>query len=67
VCASCHGFDGDLLTDRRLSNLASRLDRDAAIRIIKSPRAPMPQMFPDLLTEQNVQDVTAYMYQELRR
>ena len=65
VCAACHGPDGNMIADKRLGNLGSRLDLDATVRYIKDPKAPMPKMFPDLLTEQNVADVAAYVHQEL--
>lgn len=65
VCAACHGPDGNLIADKHLSSLATRLDLAATVRYIKDPKAPMPKMFPDLLTEQNVRDVAAFVHEEL--
>jgi PQQ-dependent dehydrogenase (methanol/ethanol family) len=67
VCVSCHGPDGNLIADHRLSTLRGRLDQAATVRLIKDPKAPMPKLFPDLLSEQNVLDVAAYLQQELAR
>ncbi len=67
ICTACHGPDGNLIADHKLSNLKARLDRAATIRYIKDPKPPMPRMYPDLLTEQNVVDVAAYLHEELAR
>ncbi len=67
ICVSCHGPDGNLVADHRLSNLKSRLSRPATVAYIKDPRPPMPKLYPDLLTEQNVADVAAYLHEELAR
>jgi alcohol dehydrogenase (cytochrome c) len=66
ICESCHGFDGNLIADKRLSTLATRLDMAATIRAIKEPKAPMPKMYPDLISEQNIRDVAAFVHEELR-
>ncbi|HEV7633347.1 MAG TPA: PQQ-binding-like beta-propeller repeat protein [Steroidobacteraceae bacterium] len=67
VCVSCHGPDGNMLADHKLGNLKSRLDLAATIAYIKSPKAPMPKLFPDLINEQSVLDVAAYLHSELGR
>jgi alcohol dehydrogenase (cytochrome c) len=67
VCAACHGTDGNLLADHRLSNLKSRRDLVSTVSFIKDPKAPMPKLYPDLISEQNVRDVAAYLYEELAR
>jgi mono/diheme cytochrome c family protein len=59
VCVTCHGPDGNLIADRKLSNLKARRDHSATITYIKDTKAPMPKMYPDLLSEQNG-DVTAF-------
>jgi len=33
----------------------------------KDPKPPMPKLCPDLLTEQNVVGVAAYLHEELER
>ncbi|HXR91831.1 MAG TPA: PQQ-binding-like beta-propeller repeat protein [Steroidobacteraceae bacterium] len=65
VCVSCHGPDGNMIADHKLSNLKARLDRAATIRFIKDPKAPMPKLYPDLLSEQNVTDVATFVHDEL--
>jgi len=65
VCASCHGPDGNLVAGHPLSTLESRRDRAAALDYIKDPKPPMPRLYPDLLNEQSLVDVTAYIYDEL--
>jgi len=65
VCASCHGNDGDMLADHKLSTLKARRDDAATIAFIKEPKAPMPKLYPDLINEQSVLDVAAYVREEL--
>src|SRR5262249_31688386 len=67
ICVSCHGPDGNMIADHKLSTLKSRRDLAATISYIKDPKAPMPKLFPDLITEQNVADVAAYVRDELAR
>jgi alcohol dehydrogenase (cytochrome c) len=67
ICVSCHGPDGNLIGDHKLSSLPSRLDEAATVRYIKDPKSPMPKLYPGLLNEQNVADVAAYLHQELAR
>ncbi len=62
---ACHGPDGNLIADHKLGTLKARRDADDTIRYIKDPKAPMPKMFPDLIDEQAVVDVTAYVRDEL--
>jgi alcohol dehydrogenase (cytochrome c) len=66
ICAACHGANGNLVADRKLSNVGQRHDRAQVVAAIKSPKAPMPKMFPELLSEQDVQDVTDYLLKELQ-
>jgi glucose dehydrogenase len=66
VCAACHGPDGAMVADHKLGTLKSRQDLAATIQAIKEPKSPMPKMFPDLLNEQAVADVAAYIREELR-
>jgi mono/diheme cytochrome c family protein len=67
VCVSCHGPEGNLIADHKLSTLAARRDLPAIIGYIEDPKAPMPKLYPDLLSEQNVTDVATYVRQELAR
>ena len=65
VCVSCHGPDGSMIADHKLTTVKARQDRAATARFIKDPKAPMPKLYPDLITEQAVTDVTEYLYSEL--
>ena len=67
VCVTCHGPDGNLIADHKLSNLKTHRDQAATITYIKDPKPPMPKLYPDLLNEQNVVDVAAYLHEELGR
>jgi PQQ-dependent dehydrogenase (methanol/ethanol family) len=67
VCASCHGPDGDLIPDRKLSTLKKRRDAAGTIAYIKDPKPPMPKLYPDLINEQSVIDVAAYVREDLAR
>ena len=67
VCVACHGPDGNMIADHKLSNLKSRLDLAATIAYIKDPKLPMPKLFPDLINEQAVIDVAAYLHGDLGR
>lgn len=66
VCSSCHGPDGNLVPDRKLSTLHERRDLAGTIAYLKDPKPPMPKMYPDLLDEQAIADVAAYVHGELR-
>ena len=63
ICAACHGPDGNLVADHHLSTLSQRMDHAAVIAFIKKPKAPMPVLYPGVLGEQSVLDVTAYLDQ----
>jgi alcohol dehydrogenase (cytochrome c) len=65
ICVACHGPEGNLVADHKLSTVIERQNRAATIAYIKSPKLPMPKMYPDLLNEQNIIDVTEYLYQQL--
>lgn len=65
VCLSCHGNDGDMVADRKLSDLSKRMSMDETIAIIKNPKDPMPKLWPDLIDEQSVSDVARYIREEL--
>ncbi len=67
VCVACHGPDGNLIADHKLGTLKSRRDAEDTVRYIKDPKAPMPKMFPDLIDEQAVIDVAAYVRDELAK
>ena len=64
VCVACHGPEGALVADHKLSAVVLRQGRAATIAYIKNPKPPMPKMYPDLLNEQSIIDVTDYLYQQ---
>ncbi len=66
VCASCHGTDGNFIADKKLGTLAKRMDNAAASAVIKNPKSPMPKLYPELINEQSVADVTRFLFEELQ-
>jgi alcohol dehydrogenase (cytochrome c) len=64
VCVACHGPDGSLVPDHKLSVAVARQSQAATITYIKNPKLPMPKMYPDLINDQSIVDVTAYLYQQ---
>jgi len=64
VCVACHGPEGNLVPDHKLSAAVTRQNRAATNAYIKSPKPPMPKMYPELLNEQSISDVTEYLYQQ---
>lgn len=66
VCASCHGSDGAMIADRNLATLKGRQTLAQTIAAIKEPKAPMPKLYPDLMSEQAVADMAQYVREQLR-
>lgn len=66
VCQSCHGPDGNMVSERRLSGIAARQGLDATIAYIKDPKPPMPRLYPTLLSEADVRAVATWIHEELR-
>jgi alcohol dehydrogenase (cytochrome c) len=67
VCASCHGTDGNFIADKKLGTLAKRMDMAGVSAAIKNPKAPMPKLYPELINEQSVTDVTRFLFEELQK
>jgi alcohol dehydrogenase (cytochrome c) len=67
VCVSCHGANGDMIADHRLSTLKARRDMASTVSYIKDPQPPMPKLFPQLIDEPSVVAVAQYIRQELAR
>ncbi len=63
ICASCHGPDGDMVDDHKLSTLKSRRDYASTVGFIENPAPPMPRLFPGTLSEPDVHDLAAYLQQ----
>ncbi|MDR2215378.1 MAG: PQQ-binding-like beta-propeller repeat protein [Nevskiaceae bacterium] len=67
ICTACHGPDGDMIADRRLSTLAARSTQAQTVDYIKKPKDPMPAMYPQLLKDADVADVAEYLHKELQK
>jgi alcohol dehydrogenase (cytochrome c) len=67
ICVDCHGPNGNLIAGHELSTLKARRDLADTIAYIKSPKAPMPRLYPSLLNDQSVTDVATYLQQGLAR
>ncbi|HUK00910.1 MAG TPA: PQQ-binding-like beta-propeller repeat protein [Steroidobacteraceae bacterium] len=67
ICVSCHGAGGDQVADHRLTAFRAGHDQAAVVGAIKEPKAPMPKLYPDLISDQNVADVAAFVREELGR
>ena len=67
ICASCHGSDGDTVADHKLSTLKTRRDQASTVAYVRDPKLPMPKMYPSVLTEQDVANVSAYVLQGIAR
>ena len=66
VCVACHGADGKLVPAHELGTLARRQTLAETIAAIKEPKAPMPKLFPELISEQAVNEVAAYVREQLK-
>jgi alcohol dehydrogenase (cytochrome c) len=66
ICASCHGADGNLVADRKLATLRQRRDLASTIAYLKNPKPPMPRMFPDILSEQDLRDISSFLFKSLQ-
>ena len=49
-----------------LGTLARRQTLAETIAAIKEPKAPMPKLFPELISEQAVNEVAAYVREQLK-
>jgi mono/diheme cytochrome c family protein len=61
-CSQCHGATGlEGGIGPSLRNERSRKDGAAALAQIKDPQPPMPKLYPGVLADKDVADVTAYV------
>jgi mono/diheme cytochrome c family protein len=60
-CAACHGASGQGGFGPSLVGEKTRKDAAAATAWIKNPKAPMPKLYPEPLSEKDVEDVAAYV------
>jgi alcohol dehydrogenase (cytochrome c) len=63
ICAVCHGTNGNSISGHNLTTLSARRDLASTIAFIKSPAAPMPKLYPDTLSDQDVLDIASYLQQ----
>jgi alcohol dehydrogenase (cytochrome c) len=61
TCITCHGADGAMMPNYNLQGIKSRKDHAALAAWIKSPKAPMPRLFPSPFSAQDVEDIAAYV------
>jgi mono/diheme cytochrome c family protein len=60
-CASCHGEGGAGGFGPALNKLANRKDKRPLGEIIRKPGPSMPPLYPAMLSDQDVVEVTAYL------
>ncbi len=61
-CAGCHGAQGTGLVGPSLLNWKSTMTSVKTIELIKNPKAPMPKLYPAILSESEVADIAAYLH-----
>jgi len=60
-CAACHGASAQGGVGPSLRGEKARKNTAQAIAWIKNPKLPMPKLYPDPLSEKDVEDVAAYI------
>lgn len=60
-CSACHGISGGGGVGPSLKGEKSRKSFAAAVAWIKNPRAPMPKLYPSVLSAKDVNDVAAFV------
>jgi alcohol dehydrogenase (cytochrome c) len=60
-CISCHGADGTAMAGFSLKNIGKRVDEAGLSAWIKTPKPPMPKLFPSPYGAQDVADIAAYV------
>jgi len=63
VCTSCHGVDGNFISDHRLGDIASRMSLDEVIEKVKNPVAPMPALYPAVIDDATVEAVARFVHE----
>jgi mono/diheme cytochrome c family protein len=61
ICAVCHGAKGEGGIGLPLKNIADRLTVEQTIDKIKNPNPAMPKLYPDVLSEQDVLSLAAFI------
>lgn len=61
ICAVCHGVKGEGGMGLPLKNIGDRLTQQQTIEKIKNPKEPMPKLWPNVLSDQAVQEVAEFV------
>ncbi|WP_164932010.1 PQQ-binding-like beta-propeller repeat protein [Janthinobacterium sp. 17J80-10] len=61
-CAGCHGAQGGGLGGPSLLNWNARMTPEKTMALIKNPKSPMPRLYPSILSESDVADITTYLH-----
>ncbi|WP_158592171.1 PQQ-binding-like beta-propeller repeat protein [Noviherbaspirillum sedimenti] len=61
-CAGCHGAQGGGLGGPSLLNWDARMTPEKTMALIKNPKAPMPRLYPSILSERDVADIATYLH-----
>ena len=56
-CASCHGVKGEGGSGLPLTHIVNRLSEKVTRERIKNPTAPMPRLYPQILSDDDIQDL----------
>jgi PQQ-dependent dehydrogenase (methanol/ethanol family) len=62
ACASCHGSTAEGQTGPRLQGIGSRFTLPQTIDLVAHPLLPMPTLYPNSISGQDVVDVAAYVH-----
>lgn len=61
-CAGCHGAQGGGLAGPSLLNWNAKMTPEKTMALIKNPKAPMPRLYPSILSESDVADIATYLH-----
>jgi mono/diheme cytochrome c family protein len=61
TCVGCHGEGGTGGAGPALAGIAQLHDFGELVKFIERPRPPMPKLYPDPLSAQDVRDVARYL------
>ncbi len=63
LCSICHGPNGEGMTAPRLRGIDQRKDQRPIATIIKDPAVGMARFYPNVLSDQDVADLTTFLEQ----
>jgi alcohol dehydrogenase (cytochrome c) len=67
TCVGCHGEKGEGGSGPALAGIGFRRSYEDLVKFIMHPRAPMPKLFPQPLSDQDVRDVARYVSANFRQ